>query len=153
MKIVINVCHGGFGLSEKGIDRYIELKGLKLYKNTDEEYDKFCNENAVSKPSANYYTVPYEEFQKVYQNDVSKTDWPGKEEGYGRYNESNQLCWSFYDVHRNDAILVQVVEELGELADGRYSELKVVEIPEDVQWHIGEYDGWEWVAENHRTWR
>ena len=142
MKVVINVCHGGFGLSEKGIDRYIELKGLKLYKNTDEQLEY----------GTNYYTVPYEEFQKVLRNDINKTDWPGKEEGYGRYNESNQLCWSFYDVHRDDTTLVQVVEELGELANGRYTELKVVEVPDDVQWHIGEYDGWEWVAENHRKW-
>jgi hypothetical protein len=100
----------------------------------------------------NYSTVPYQECQKVLRNDINKTDWPGKEEGYGRYNESNQLCWSFYDVHRDDTTLVQVVEELGELANGRYTELKVVEVPDDVQWHIGEYDGWEWVAENHRKW-
>jgi hypothetical protein len=141
MKIVINVCHGGFGLSEKGIDRYIELKGLKLYKHKDEGWD-----------THSYYTVPYEEFSKAHKHDMTKTDWPGKEEGYGRYYESNELHWDFYNVLRDDAILVQVVEELGELADGRYAELKVVEIPEDVQWHIGEYDGWEWVAENHRKW-
>jgi hypothetical protein len=28
-----------------------------------------------------------------------------------------------------------------------------VEIPGDVSWHIGEYDGVEWVAEDHRTWK
>jgi hypothetical protein len=48
--------------------------------------------------------------------------------------------------------LVAVVEELGKEANGTYSELKVVEIPSDVKWHISEYDGDEWVAENHRTW-
>jgi len=25
-------------------------------------------------------------------------------------------------------------------------------VPDDVKWHIAEFDGWEWVAEDHRTW-
>jgi hypothetical protein len=29
----------------------------------------------------------------------------------------------------------------------------VVEIPDGVEWEIAEYDGLEWVAEKHRTWR
>ena len=31
MKVVINACYGGFGLSHKAIMRYAELKGFKLY--------------------------------------------------------------------------------------------------------------------------
>lgn len=57
-----------------------------------------------------------------------------------------------YDFDRNDPVLVAIVEELGEEANSRYSSLKIVEIPEDVEWEIGEYDGREWVAEKHRTW-
>jgi hypothetical protein len=53
---------------------------------------------------------------------------------------------------RSDPALVQVVEELGELASGRFAELKVVEIPDGVEWHIVEYDGMEHIAEAHRTW-
>jgi len=30
--------------------------------------------------------------------------------------------------------------------------LKVVEIPDDVEWNVQEYDGNEWVAEKHRIW-
>ena len=30
--------------------------------------------------------------------------------------------------------------------------LKMVEIPDDVEWEIADYDGKEWVAEKHRTW-
>jgi hypothetical protein len=46
-----------------------------------------------------------------------------------------------------------VVEELGDEAGDSYAELTVVEIPDDVEWTIQEYDGTEWVAEVHRTWR
>jgi hypothetical protein len=48
---------------------------------------------------------------------------------------------------------VAVVEELGARANGRHAELKVVEIPANVDWEIDEYDGAEWVAEKHRIWR
>lgn len=53
---------------------------------------------------------------------------------------------------RSDPALIDAVETLGEKANGGYAELKIVEVPDDVKWHIAEYDGSEWVAENHRTW-
>jgi hypothetical protein len=56
------------------------------------------------------------------------------------------------DITRDDPYLVKVVKELGMGANSAHSNLKVVEIPGDVPWHIGEYDGNEWVAEDHRTW-
>lgn len=56
------------------------------------------------------------------------------------------------DIVRNDPKLVECVEKLGEEANGVYAELKVVEIPDDVNWEIGEYDGLEWVEEVHRRW-
>ena len=55
-------------------------------------------------------------------------------------------------IPRDDAILIQIVEQLGERANSRYGELAIVEIPDDVEWHIHEYDGMEHIAENHRTW-
>lgn len=55
--------------------------------------------------------------------------------------------------YRNCPILVQIVEEMGKESWGRYSQLKVVEVPNGVEWEIDEYDGNEWVAEVHRTWR
>ena len=56
------------------------------------------------------------------------------------------------DIARNDPKLVECVEKLGEEANDAYAELKVVEIPDDVNWEIGEYDGLEWVEEVHRRW-
>lgn len=59
--------------------------------------------------------------------------------------------YSGYDM-RTDSGLVACVETLGEKADGRCAELKVVEIPDDVDWEIDEYDGLETVHEVHRVW-
>jgi len=54
---------------------------------------------------------------------------------------------------RDDPVLIEVVERLGKEADGAHAKLKIVEIPDDVEWTIEEYDGVEWVAEVHRTWQ
>jgi hypothetical protein len=56
------------------------------------------------------------------------------------------------DVPRDDPYLVKIVKEMGSLANGGYANLKIVEVPGDVDWIIQEYDGAEWVAERHRTW-
>lgn len=52
---------------------------------------------------------------------------------------------------RNDPVLIQVVETLGEKANN-HCQLKIVDVPDDVEWEIEEYDGKEWVSETHRTW-
>lgn len=67
------------------------------------------------------------------------------EEGEDYFDEIN--------LERNDSILVEVVSKLGNLANGFCASLSIVEIPDDVEWQIEEYDGNEWVAEKHRTWR
>jgi len=90
MKIVINTCYGGFGLSKEALALFNERTGTVI------TYD--------------------------------------------------------IEIKRNDPILVEIVEQLGESANGRFAELKVVEIPDDVVWGIEEYDGNEWIAEKHRTW-
>lgn len=59
---------------------------------------------------------------------------------------------SLRGVERNDPTLVAVVEKLGSAAGGRYASLKVVEIPDGVSFRVEEYDGQEWIAEDHRTW-
>lgn len=57
-----------------------------------------------------------------------------------------------WTINRTDPRLIEVVEKLGKLADGDHAKLKIVEIPDDVDWYIDDYDGVEWVAETHRTW-
>lgn len=57
-----------------------------------------------------------------------------------------------YWIERDNPLLVECVETLGEKANGTHAKLKVVEIPSDIQWQIEECDGVEWVAEVHSTW-
>jgi hypothetical protein len=55
-------------------------------------------------------------------------------------------------IPRDDQKLVQVVEELRSEANGHCAELKVVEIPNDIEWKIEKSYGIEHVSESHRQW-
>lgn len=56
-------------------------------------------------------------------------------------------------IARDDPALVNTVRQLGSNSGSDYATLKVVEVPAGIEWYIEEYDGKEWVAEKHRTWR
>lgn len=53
---------------------------------------------------------------------------------------------------RTDEKLIKCVETLGEEANGRFARLRVVEIPDDIEWEIYDYDGIETIHEKHRSW-
>ncbi len=59
----------------------------------------------------------------------------------------------WFDENRAYPPLVQIVEEMGEQANGCYAELAVIEVPDSVEWFIDEYDGLESVHEKHQVWR
>jgi len=60
--------------------------------------------------------------------------------------------YKYPDEMRAAPELVACVEKLGTAADGQYARLEVVEIPDDVEWEIGAYDGAETIEEKHRSW-
>ena len=71
---------------------------------------------------------------------------PGRFYGYGYVDGVGDG----YD--RGDPLLVAAVEALGDAANGGCAKLRVVEIPDGTDYEIDEYDGFERVAEKHRTW-
>ncbi len=58
-----------------------------------------------------------------------------------------------YEIARNDPDLIEGIETFKEESGSKYSKLKIVEIPDNVDYIIEEYDGKEWIAEKHLTWR
>jgi hypothetical protein len=115
MRVVINRCFGGFGISDEAIKMYLTLKEIPFTIKTITTYG---------------FTE-----QRIF------TEQDGEQKPfYG-------MC-----IDRTDEILVQVVETLGTKANDDCAELKVVEIPDDVEWYIHEYDGNECINEKHRSW-
>ncbi len=120
MKVAINRCFGGFGLSQEAFEKLLVRKGIAFEKT--EAKHKFRDEDcdyweAGHVGEDQHYITGYE----IYEN-------------------------------RSDPDLIAVIEEMGDAANGWAAEIGIVEIPDDVKWHIHEYDGMEHIAEDHRTW-
>lgn len=79
---------------------------------------------------------------------------PFKEDATGFYlaDDDNFVSFCHLDIPRDDPDLVFLVRLFGEDAEGRGALLRVVEIPDDVNWEITEHDGMEHIAERHRIW-
>ena len=70
----------------------------------------------------------------------------------GQYIKVNGKHWSDHAISRDDPVLVSIVEDFKERSNGVHADLRIVQVPADVDWVIEDYDGKEWVAEQHRTW-
>jgi hypothetical protein len=57
-----------------------------------------------------------------------------------------------YTRDRSDSDLIAVIEEMGKAANGNCADIKIIEIPDGIEWEVHEYDGMEHIAEKHRTW-
>lgn len=153
LKVVINGCHGGFGLSLKAIRWLMERKSELVVQMTFNQYAG-DDEDYVLKKLV-YGAKPYDE-------DYATDQW-----GNVLIDTANRVIYTIarytnYDDDsdtlrfRTHPDLIAVVEELGAEANGSYSKLKIIEIHDTDQsvdtLTISEYDGAEWVAEKHRTW-
>jgi hypothetical protein len=134
MKVVINKCYGGFSLSHEGIMHYAKLKKMKLYIYKANKTTKLGYKQITDAQNLDPFDLMYCTAQPKTDKDIDK------------------YYFSDRDIKRNDPALVKTVEKLKGEADGRYAKLQVVEIPDDVDWEVEEYDGSEWIAEKHRTW-
>jgi hypothetical protein len=140
MKVVINNCHGGFGLSHEAVMRYFEIKGIAVYPEQGKDSWGFWT----------YWTVKPEDRVEVKEGDAF---YEMSQADRREYNKKvSEQSVRERDIQRHDPALVQTVEEMGDEANGTYAELKVVDIPDDVDYVVEEYDGMEHIAEAHRTW-
>jgi hypothetical protein len=132
-KIVIGIGYHGFDLPHKFVTEYANRKGImiNLYRWYNDKYTKVDTTTDFNELDYGYY-VNY-----LYSdNDIETVDTK-----------------PFYkqDISRDDIDLINIIEENLEVANE--FRLKVVEIPDDVEWSIGNY-GWgsEFIMEKHRTW-
>ena len=120
MKVAINTCFGGFGISNEAFEKLLDRKGIAFDKVEADEDRKLMG--------ASYYEAGHSGDEDYYLSDYDMTQ------------------------NRADPDLIAVIEEFKEKANSWAADIRIVEVPDDVKWHIHEYDGLEHVAEDHRTW-
>lgn len=133
-KLVINSCYGGFSLSPFGVREYAKAKGIELHPFTSDHKTGKCKQLNWDDTIKNALFLHYS--TKPIKN--------GKDD--------NESYFSDRDIPRDDKHLIEIVENFGDKVDGSCAELRIVEIPDDADWEISEYDGRERVEEKHRSW-
>lgn len=142
MKVVINRKFGGFGISNEAF--------LKLFKRNVE----FMETSTPKK----YYGGD-DTWEEDWKKDF-KTEYTEVEEGifihkhgFNIYKDGVLYDFNKYDkTVRTNEDLINIVEEMGEKSFGQFAKLEIIEIPNDVNWEIDEYDGVETIHECHRSW-
>ena len=130
MKIILNKCYGGFDVSKEAYMLYAKKKGLELYQYASD----FTNFKKCIYKKTNDERLFNDYFIKDMGDNIEISN-----EDYKKYN------LYLDDEHRQDPILIEVVEELGDKASGRFGKLEVVEIPDNCYYEIDEYDGIETI--------
>jgi hypothetical protein len=140
MKVVINKCFGGFGLSLKAQQAYANRKGFTLWFYRQTKYP--FRDDGVT------------EYTRIGANDEGLFAHPHRTDHGDVFDGecSNKECYYYPEIPRDDPDLIAVVTEMGEAANGECAKLAIVEIPDGVEFQIEEYDGNEHIAEAHRTW-
>ena len=74
----------------------------------------------------------------------------------GHLGEADHFLYEYdftFNKKRADPDLIKVVEELGAKANGKFSNLKIIDIPDDIDWYLSISDmGPESIHEVHRSW-
>ena len=137
MKIVINTDYGGFGLSYRAMMEYAKRKGFKLYAyvSAKDSKGKFFIDKYIPYRGGKRFCIHYS------KNPLTKT---------GKRAKKGHFC--DYDIKRNDPDLIYIVQKMKKKANGEHATLKIVTIPDNINFHIEEHNGIELIAEDHRTW-
>jgi hypothetical protein len=150
MKVVVNKCYGGFGLSNEALDRLHELgfegiatpidEHFQVPDDTDEFHTKYGKAATLRANKAFRETGEFPGGGGLVDTLLSK--------------DFKYVLWSgrLEDKQRSDPRLVALVEELGKRVNGDFANLEIVEIPDGTDYVIAEYDGFEHVEEVHRSW-
>ena len=145
MKLVINKCYGGFGLSDAAYEKLIEW-GIPVRKYTEQER----GEDGL------YKEQPLNDGEVIFDRELTPPGDNVFNDIYHKYKGKSRLSQRYWDCwtreNRAHPMIVRLVEEMGEAANGECAKLAMVEIPDGIEWHIDEYDGIEHIAEKHRTW-
>jgi len=150
MKIVIDEA-STFNLSPFGLKYYANLKGIEVF---------FYKEDIIWNDTND--VVKEENYVLMSDEEISNYNKRGRQDFYcftkfmgniSPEKAEDEYWFTDWDIERNDPDLLKTIIDLGEMANGEYSKLRIIEIPDGVNWYIDwcEFKG-EFVSEKHRTW-
>ena len=147
MEIVINSDYGGFSLSPEATLAFYKAGCTELATPVKEYFGERFDSPETDIMGYKHAIIKWNEYKKSKKTDRAPIFLTILSDD-GEFAISNRPN----EKYRNDKRLVKIVKKMGKKANGGCASLKIVKIPNNVDWIIQEYDGAEWVAEKHRTW-
>lgn len=114
MKVVINRCYGGFGLSKEAKLAILERKGLA--------------------------------------GRAVLTDWSLIEKQVEGFKDGEWIDFDSFKFPRHDSDLVAVVETMGSESYDGFADLRVINVPDGIEYIIFDNEGMETVVESGHYW-
>lgn len=163
MKVAINRCYGGFGVSLRCLWELIQRKSANLDVTDIKEYFGGNNPNFQNE----WESRRDEQLQRArewalnYPPDIDPLPEGWLADGFASilYDLNAGKVYSYERGYgqpypsRTDPVLIALIEERGsEWASGQHAKLGIVEVPDDASWEIDDYDGIESIHESHRSW-
>ena len=137
MKVILNKCYGGFGISKAGYELYAKKKGIEIF-----AYKLECvNGKPIYRKTDTGSSIFTITFTKDFGDYIDLFD-----------DNSEKYCLELRGNRREDPVLIEVVEELGDSANGSFAKLVIVDIPDGMEYEIDEYDGIETLHQKVKKW-
>ena len=135
-RVILNKCFGGFGVSKEAYELYAKKKGIDVFHYTQKN---------LKNEIYTYATDDNRSFDFHFTKDFGDNVYISNE-------DFKKYFLNLDENFREDKTLIEVVEELGEKANTFYSNLKIVEIPDDLDYVIDNYDGIETLHQKVQEW-
>lgn len=147
-KIAINICFGSFDLSPKsllwlynnGCNDIVLPVNLKIFLRTT---SKIQAEDDIKKEIEKWKECKNNNFENINDCMVFTED-------YQHY--LSPIHFVKYE-NREDPLLIRCIESLKEEVDTPMSQVRIIEIPEGVDYQIANNDGYEYIREKSREWK
>lgn len=174
MKVVINTNHNAiFSLSPKAIKSYLELSGKECYfyylDGKERQFKEISLDQCIGYDLEFKYESNYEYYHTTWfvytlnsidlrkHMDEANKEISSCKDGSERikaYDKYEEVKFSRSKLDRSDSKLIKVIEDLGEEANFNNSKLKIVEIPDGIEYYICGMNDYcsEIICEEHRTW-
>lgn len=137
MKVILNKCYGGFDVSREAYELYAKKKGIEIF-----TYKLECvNDKPIYRKTDTGSSIFTITFTKDFGDCIELSD-----------DNSEKYYLELRSSHREDPVLIEVVEELGKRANSPFSKLVVVDIPDGMEYEIDDYDGVETLHEKVKKW-
>ena len=137
-KVILNKSYGGFMPSHDAYKLYAEKTGQELYCYTM----KFERAEGLGKAKTTY--VLHSEPSSIFDTYTTKYQ--------GETTEKLDCVLDLDAKFREDPVLIEVIEQLGDKANSRMSNFKIVEIPDDLVYTVDNYDGIETLHQKVQEW-